>query len=202
MLVYHLCGAILFLEPFQWTWLNQNNKDPKGHLPLNLKEMRHRYRDGSLFTGVPGVDMTFCQVWKWQPRNANKDACAEHPGSSGAEQRKYLQDLKGIINLVTEERVVNPFRFRAGNNRQWEIMDQEIGKCLQQAPLNQKAMFAEFVHGRIKKASKLLFDVIPRANLFTFSNRSHVDLGKGSTYQGTAKAKSAMNMKMFLSLQA
>ena len=63
-------------------------------------------------------------------------------------------------------------------------------------------MFAEFVHDRIEKASKPLSDVIPRANLFTFSNRPPVDLIKGSNKLETAKANSALITKMFLSLQA
>ena len=60
-------------------------------------------------------------------------ACAEHPESSSAEQRKFLRDLKGLTNLVTEGRVVNPSK-ETGPELvtldSGEIMDPEIAKCL------------------------------------------------------------------------
>jgi len=63
-------------------------------------------------------------------------------------------------------------------------------------------MFTEFVRDRIEKATKPLSDVIPRANLFTFTNRPSVDLKKGARELGSAKANTALVTKLFMFLQA
>ena len=63
-------------------------------------------------------------------------------------------------------------------------------------------MFSTFVREKIENASKPLSDVIPRATLYTFSNRPPVDLKKGANKLGSAKANTALITKLFLSLQA
>lgn len=63
-------------------------------------------------------------------------------------------------------------------------------------------MFTEFVRDRIEKATKPLSDVIPRVSLYTFSNRRPVDLKKGASKLGSAKANTLLVTKLFMSLQA
>ena len=53
---------------------------------------------------------------------------------------------------------------------------------------------------RIETCSKPLSDVIPRANLYTNSNRPPVDLKKGANKLGSARAKAALITQLFLSL--
>ena len=50
-------------------------------------------------------------------------------------------------------------------------MDPEVANCLRDAQNIEQTMFREFVSERIEKATKPLSDVIPRARLYTFSNR-------------------------------
>ena len=61
-------------------------------------------------------------------------------------------------------------------------------------------MFTEFVRDRIETCSKPLSDVIPRANLCTFSNRPPVNLKKGANKLGLAWANAALITQLFLSL--
>ena len=63
-----------------------------------------------------------------------------------------------------------------------------------------KAMFTEFVRDRIETCSKPLSDVIPKANLYTFSNRPSVNLKKGANKLGLARANAALVTQLFLSL--
>ena len=107
---------------------------------------------------------------------SNKDVSWEHPESSVAEQKKFLRDLKA---LVSEGTVVNPFK-ETGPELvtldTGEVMDSEIVSSLKAAAKVGKEMFSGFVQERLEKASKPLSDVIPRASLYTFSNRPPVDL--------------------------
>ena len=136
---------------------------------------------------------------------SNKDVSLEHPESSVAEQKKFLQDLKTLLNLVKEGTVVNPFK-ETGPELvtldTGEIMDPEIAKSLKDAPEIGKNKFSEFVHDRIERASKPLSDVIPRIKLYTFSNRPPPDLKRGPNKLETAKTNTALITKLFLSLQA
>ena len=79
-------------------------------------------------------------------------------------------------------------------------MDPVIVNCFREAPNIGKAMFTEFVRDRIETCSKPLSDVIPRANLYTFSNRPPVDLKKGANKLGSTRANAALITKLFLSL--
>ena len=69
-------------------------------------------------------------------------------------------------------------------------MDPTIIDCLQKAHGIGKDMFTEFVSSRIEKASKPLSDVIKKAKLFTFTNRSPADLKKGAV--GSAKSNATL----------
>ncbi|KAJ8383765.1 hypothetical protein AAFF_G00214520 [Aldrovandia affinis] len=136
--------------------------------------------------------------------SSNKEGL-EHPESSAAEQKKFLNHLKALCDLVKDNKVVNPFKEMGPDLitlDTGEVMDHEISNCLREAPNIGKAMFMEFVRDRIEKATKPLSDVIPRANLFTFTNRPPVDLKKGANKLGSAKANTALVIKLFLSLQA
>ena len=82
-----------------------------------------------------------------------------------------------------------------------EVMDPVTVNCLREAPNIGKAVFTEFVRDRIETCSKPLSDVIPRANLYTFSNRPPVDLKKGANKLGSARANAALITKLFLSLR-
>ena len=81
-----------------------------------------------------------------------------------------------------------------------EVMDPVIVNCLREASNIGKAMFTEYVGDRTETCSKPLSDVTPRANLYTFSNRPHVDLKKGANKLGSATANAALITKLFLSL--
>jgi len=83
-----------------------------------------------------------------------------------------------------------------------EVMDPEITRCLKDVKTIGETMHKEFVRDRIQNATKPLSDTIPRANLYTFSNRPPVNIKKGSNKLGTAKANAALITKLFLSLQA
>ncbi|KAJ8408791.1 hypothetical protein AAFF_G00246090 [Aldrovandia affinis] len=136
--------------------------------------------------------------------SSNKESL-EHPESSAAEQKKFLNHLKALCDLVKDDKVVNPFKEMGPDLitlDTGEVMDHEISNCLREAPNIGKAMFMEFVRDRIEKATKPFSDVIPRANLFTFTNRPAVDLKKGANKLGSAKANTALVTKLFLSLQA
>ena len=41
---------------------------------------------------------------------SNKEVNLEHPESSVAEQNNFLKDLKALLYLVKEGKVVNPFK--------------------------------------------------------------------------------------------
>ncbi|XP_076158119.1 uncharacterized protein LOC143140875 [Alosa pseudoharengus] len=129
----------------------------------------------------------------------------EHPESSAAEQKKFLNHLKELCNLAKEDKIVSPFK-EMGTELitldTGEVIDHEISNSLREAPNIGKAMFIEFVRDRIEKATKPLSDVIPRANLLTFTNRPPVDLKKGASKLGSAKANTALVTKLFMSLQA
>ncbi|KAJ8371539.1 hypothetical protein AAFF_G00307400 [Aldrovandia affinis] len=134
----------------------------------------------------------------------NKESL-EHPESSAAEQKKFLKHLKALCDLVKDDKVVNPFKEMGPDLitlDTGEVMDHEIANCLREAPNIGKAMFMEFVRDRIEKATKPLSDVIPRANLFTFTNKPPVDLKKGANKLRSAKVNTALVTKLFLSLQA
>ena len=81
-----------------------------------------------------------------------------------------------------------------------EVMDPVTVNCLREAPNIGKAMYTEFVRDRTETCSKPLSDVIQRANLYTFSNRPHVDLKKGANKLGSATANVVLITKLFLSL--
>ena len=72
----------------------------------------------------------------------------EHQESSIAEQRKFLLDLRTLLNLVEEEIVVNPYK-ETGSDLvtldTGEVMDPEISKSLDKAPKLGQEMFNEFV---------------------------------------------------------
>jgi hypothetical protein len=76
----------------------------------------------------------------------------EHPESSLAEQKRFLNDLKALLSLVMEGTVVNPFK-ETGPELvtldTGEIMDQEVVKGLKEAPKIGKYMFSEFVRDRL-----------------------------------------------------
>ncbi|KAJ8403174.1 hypothetical protein AAFF_G00353910 [Aldrovandia affinis] len=121
--------------------------------------------------------------------SSNKESL-EHPESSAAEQKKFLNHLKALCDLVKDDKVVNPFKEMGPDLitlDTGEVMDHEISNCLREAPNIGKAMFMEFVRDIIEKATKPFSDVIPRANLFTFTNRLPVDLKKGANKLGSAK---------------
>ena len=61
-------------------------------------------------------------------------------------------------------------------------------------------MFTEFVRDRIETCSKPLSDVIPRAILYTLSNRPPVNLKKGANKLELARANEALITQLFLSL--
>jgi len=106
--------------------------------------------------------------------------------------------------LVKEGTVVNPFK-ETGPELvtldTGEVMDPMIANSLKQAHDIGKAMFAKFVQDRIETCSKPLSDVIPRAKLYTFSNRAPVDMKKGADKLGSAKANAALITRLFLSVQ-
>ena len=113
------------------------------------------------------------------PSASNKEDNLEHSESSVAEQNNFLKDLETLLCLVKEGTVVNRFK-ETGPELvtvdTGEVMDSVIVNCLREAPNIGKAMFTEFVRDRIETCSKPLSDVIPRATLYTFSNRPPVDL--------------------------
>ncbi|KAJ8383620.1 hypothetical protein AAFF_G00216930 [Aldrovandia affinis] len=104
--------------------------------------------------------------------SSNKESL-QYPESSAAEQKKFLNHLKALCDLVKDDKVVNPFKEMGPDLitlDTGEVMDHEISNCLREAPNIDKAMFMEFVRDRIEKATKPLSGVIPRANLFTFKS--------------------------------
>ncbi|KAJ8393227.1 hypothetical protein AAFF_G00062990 [Aldrovandia affinis] len=71
----------------------------------------------------------------------------EHPESSAAEQKKFLNHLKALCDLVKDDKVVNPFKEMGPDLitlDTGEVMDHEISNCLREAPNIGKAMFMEF----------------------------------------------------------
>ena len=134
---------------------------------------------------------------------SNKEVNLEHPESSVAEQNNFLRDLKALLYLVKEGTVVNAFS-KIGPELvtldTGEVMDLVIVNCFREAPNIGKAMFTEFVRDRIETCSKPLSAVIPRANLYTNSNRPPVDLKKGANKLGSARAKAALITQLFLCL--
>ena len=136
---------------------------------------------------------------------SNKECNLDHPEASPTEQKRFIKDLKALLSLVEEGTIINPFK-ETGPDLitldTGEVMDPEIANCLRDAPAIGQAMFRKFVRDRIENASKPLSDVIPRAGLYTFSNRPPVDLKKVSTKLGSAKANAALITKLFLSLKA
>ena len=132
------------------------------------------------------------------------DISFEHQESSIAEQRKFLLDLRTLLNLVEEEIVVNPYK-ETGSDLvtldTGEVMDPEISKSIDKALKLGQEMFNEFVRERIEDKSKSLSDIIPRVNIYTFSNKPPRDLTKGPNKLGSAKANTALITKLFISLK-
>ena len=124
--------------------------------------------------------------------------------SSVAEQNNFLKDLKTLLYLVKEGTIFNPFK-ETGPELvtvdTGEVMDPVIVNFWRETPNIGKDMFIEFVWDRIETFSKPLSDVIPKANLYTFSNRPPVDLKKGANQLGSARANAALITKLFLSLR-
>ncbi len=81
-------------------------------------------------------------------------------------------------------------------------MDPEIANSLKEAPIIGKTMFKEFVGNRVEITTKPLSEVIPRANLFTFTNRPPVDLKKGADKLESTKANTALITLLIMSTQA
>lgn len=135
----------------------------------------------------------------------SSEASNEHPESAAAEQRKFLNHLKSMLQLVSEGVVINPFK-ETGLDLvtldTGEVSDPEVVRSLREAPDMGKAMFKKFVEERIDQCVKPLSDVIKRPNVYTFSNKPPVDLKKGADKTGSVKANSALITKLFMSLQA
>ena len=128
----------------------------------------------------------------------------EHPESSAAEQKKFIKDLRALLSLVEQGVIINPFKETSQQLitlDTGEVMDPEIINCLREASTIGQTMFREFVRDRIETASKPLSDVIPRAGLYTFSNRPPVDLKNVATKLGSAKSNAALITKLFLFLR-
>ena len=138
-------------------------------------------------------------------QSTNKSANTHHPESSSAEQKKFVEDLKALSNLINEGNIINPFK-ETGSDLMTldtgEVMDPEVANCLRDAQNIGQTMFREFVSERIEKATKPLSDVIPRVRLYTFSNRPPADLKKSITKLGSAKSNTVLITKLFLSLKA
>ena len=135
----------------------------------------------------------------------NNEISNEHPEASVTEQKRFLQDLNSLIDLVTDGTIINPFKDTGAELvtlDTGEIMDPEVVRSLTEAPKVGSNMYAEFVSERLEKGSKPLSDVIPRGKVYTFSNRPPVDLKKSTNKLGSAKANTALITKLFLSLQA
>ena len=104
---------------------------------------------------------------------------------------------------MKEKTIINPFKeigVELVTLDTGEVMDPIIVNSLREVPDIGKTMFSEFVRERIETGSKPLSDVIPKANVYTFSNRPPVDLKKGASKLESAKSNSALITKLFLSL--
>ena len=138
-------------------------------------------------------------------QSTNKSANTHHPESSSAEQKKFFEDLKALSNLISEGNFIHPFK-ETGSDLiildTGEVMDTEVVNCLRDAQNIGQTMFKEFVSERIEKATKTLSDVIPRARLYTFSNRPPAYLKKSVTKLGSAKTNTVLITKLFLYLKA
>lgn len=139
----------------------------------------------------------------FSPSSKNKPL--EHPESSAAEQKRFLYHLNKLCSLAKEDQIINPFK-EVGTDLitldTGEVIDHEISNSLREIPNIGKAMFSEFVRDRIEKATTPLSDVIPRVGLYTFTNRPPVDLKKGASKLGSARANAVLVTKLFMSLQA
>ena len=71
----------------------------------------------------------------------------EHPDSSPAEQRKFIQDLRKLCSVVSDGKAINPFK-ETGKYLVMldtgEIMDTKIAESLKDAKTIGKSMFADF----------------------------------------------------------
>ena len=88
---------------------------------------------------------------------SNKDVRLDHRESSVVEQKKFLRDLKALLNLISEGTVVSPFK-ETGPELvtldTGEIMDSDIASSLKAAPKMSKDMFPDFVRDRLESTSK------------------------------------------------
>ena len=106
----------------------------------------------------------------------------EHPESSIAEQEKFKKDLSSLICLVDEGRIINPFMETSSDLvtlDTGEVMDPLIASCMYNVEEIGETMFRQYFEERIEKAEKPISDTIPRAGLYTFSNRPPAENAKG-----------------------
>ena len=109
-----------------------------------------------------------------------------------------------MLQVVEDGKIANPFDTNEEelitlDTR--EIMDPEIANCLKNIEVFGKSLRDEAVTERIELATKPIFDIIPRACLYTFTNRPPADLSKGHNKISTANANLAMVTTMFMNLQ-
>ena len=128
----------------------------------------------------------------------------EHPESSIAEQEKFKKDLDSLIRLVDEGRIINPFMETSSDLvtlDTGEVMDPLIARCMYEVEEIGETMCRQYIEERLKKAEKPISDTIPRAGLYTFSNRPPAENVKGKA-QCSTKGQVALTTKLFMSLQA
>ena len=129
----------------------------------------------------------------------------EHREASKADQRKFMNYVSALCNLVDQQSVINPYKESSSDLvilDTGEIMDEEIVRSLQNAYQIGQEAYKQFTSERIVNCSKAISDVIPRVGLYTFGNRPPVDLKKGYNKLKIAKSNTTLVTKMFFSLQS
>ena len=113
--------------------------------------------------------------------------------------------LKALVDLVEENRIVNPFKETSSELvtlDSCEVMNPQVENCLREAPCIGKSMYTEFVQTRLDNLSKPLSYVIPRIKMYTFSSRPPVDVKKSTTNLSSVKSSAALTTKLFVKMQA
>ena len=129
------------------------------------------------------------------------DEILEHPESSKAEQQKFVTQLTALLQLVEDEKVINPMREQSPHLLKidtGEIMDTEVTNCTAMLEDNGETLMREYVEVRVEKAEVPVSDVVSRPGMYTFNNRPSVKPSKGNPANQGLK----LVTQMFMSLQA
>lgn len=157
------------------------------------------------------IELSKCEVLRlideYESSNfTNEDSGnTEHSESSISEQKKYLNQLERLLDLVDKKAIINPYdetEDQLVTLDTGECMDPEIINSLRQLPKVGKDLYMKYVEERINNCTVPISDVISKPNQYTFLKMPPVNLKKGADKISSSNNSIAIITQMFISLQA